>query len=173
MRVLIATSSRHGSTHELGQWLSSALADALKDSGVSATVDTRDAADVDSIAEYDAAIIGSAVYMGRWLRASRSLVAREQPELQTRPVWLFSSGPIGNTDTSTATSPWDKASWAVEHRIFGGRLHRSELSWFEKLVVRLIRAKDGDDRSRDAVEEWARSISTTLAAAQPTVPVQP
>lgn len=51
MRVLIATSSRHGSTSELDQWLSLSLADALHNCGVSATGEVLDAADIDSIAE--------------------------------------------------------------------------------------------------------------------------
>ncbi|ORI20444.1 protoporphyrinogen oxidase [Rhodococcus sp. 1163] len=173
MRVLIATSSRHGSTREIGQWLSSSLTDALQNSGVSATVEVRDAADVDSIAEYDAVIIGSAVYMGRWLRGARSLVARQQPELEARPVWLFSSGPIGAAGKPSAPSAMDKASWAVEHRVFGGKFDLSTLSWFERLVVRLIRADEGDDRSREEIDGWARSIGATLAESEPTVPTLP
>ncbi len=166
MRILIATASRHGSTRELGRWLGTSITDRLATGDTS--VEIRDAADVDSIAEYDAVIIGSAVYMGRWLREARSLVEREQTELESRPVWLFSSGPIGKdsndaaSSSDAASSKWDKAPWAIEHRVFGGKLDRSTLSRFERLVVRMVRAGDGDDRSHDAVDAWADTICTTL-----------
>ncbi|KAA0923520.1 MULTISPECIES: flavodoxin domain-containing protein [unclassified Rhodococcus (in: high G+C Gram-positive bacteria)] len=162
MRILIATASRHGSTRELGQWLGSSLTARLADTATAATVDVRDAAEVDSIAEYDAVVLGSGVYMGRWLGDARSLVAREQSELETRPVWLFSSGPIGSGTPPTAKSKWSEASWAIEHKVFGGKLDRSTLSLFERAVVRMINAGDGDDRSRAEVDEWAGDIIGVL-----------
>jgi menaquinone-dependent protoporphyrinogen oxidase len=164
MRILIATASRHGSTRELGQWLGSSISARLANSAVSATVDIRDAAEVDSIAEYDAVVIGSGVYMGRWLGDARSLVDREQSELESRPVWLFSSGPIGDRTQSTTTSKWSEAPWAIEHKVFGGKLDRSTLSWFERTVVRLIKAGDGDDRSRSEIDDWAGTICAAMIA---------
>ena len=92
MRILIATASRHGSTRELGHWLGSAIAERLDGAMDSVTVEVLDAADVDGIAGYDAVIIGSGVYMGRWLREARSLVKRERVKLETRPVWLWGGG---------------------------------------------------------------------------------
>lgn len=170
MRVVIAVASRHGATRELAQWIAKSLLDTFARSGTNATVDVRNAEDVDSIAEYDAAIIGSGVYMGRWLRDARELVAREQEALESRPVWLFSSGPIGASGSSATKSSLDTVPWAVEHHTFGGKLDRSTLSTRERLVVRLIRAHDGDDRSHADVETWARAIGTHLAASTPTIP---
>lgn len=168
MRILIAAASRHGATRTIAQWISQSLNDALTRSGITAVIDVRDVDDVDSVAEYDAAIIGSAVYMGRWLKGARNLVTREQVELETRPVWLFSSGPIGSRGSSSPKSTWDEASWAVEHRTFGGKLDLSILSARERVVVRLIRAGDGDDRSHADVDAWARDIGTQLAASTST-----
>lgn len=172
MRILIATASRHGSTREIGHWLASALSRELSRGDLRATVDVRDASDVDSIAEYDAAIIGSGVYMGRWLRDARRLIAREQVELRTLPVWLFSSGPVDDS-TGAQGQPKerkareDKADWAIEHRTFGGKLDRSQLSRFERAVVRLIGASDGDSRSSAEVCRWAEDICRVLAERLP------
>ena len=167
MRILIATASRHGSTRELGHWLGSAIAERLYGAMDSVTVEVLDAADVDGIAGYDAVIIGSGVYMGHWLREARSLVKRERVELENRPVWLFSSGPIDEETPSATSSKWNEASWAIEHRVFGGKLDRSELSRFERLVVKLIQADDGDTRSRTDIDEWADAICATLSASTP------
>lgn len=161
MRILIATASRHGATREIGRWLSSSIVERLGSSNV--TVDLRDASEVSSLAEYDAAIIGSAVYLGRWLKEARSLVSRERPALDAIPVWLFSSGPVGSSAPATSPSSWDRVPWAVEHTVFSGKLDRSALSRFERLVVSIIHADDGDERSRADVEAWAATICDTLS----------
>ncbi|MFN3538670.1 MAG: flavodoxin domain-containing protein [Rhodococcus sp. (in: high G+C Gram-positive bacteria)] len=162
MRILIATASRHGATREIGQWLGSNLSHELSSVDGATTVDVRDASDVDSIVEYDAAIIGSGVYMGRWLRDARSLIAREQAELETMPVWLFSSGPVDGSTPAETQPKETKAAWAIEHRVFGGKLDHSKLSRFERAVVRLIKAADGDSRSPADVARWAEAISGIL-----------
>ncbi|MDV8023527.1 flavodoxin domain-containing protein [Rhodococcus sp. IEGM 1330] len=167
MRILIATASRHGATREIGQWLGSTILRELSSVDSTTTVDVRDARDVDSIAEYDAAIIGSGVYMGRWLRDARTLVTREQAELEAIPVWLFSSGPVDGSTPTKAQPKETKADWAIEHRVFGGKLDHSGLSRFERAVVRLVDASDGDSRSRAEVLAWAVVISSHLTPLAP------
>jgi hypothetical protein len=51
---------------------------------------------VDSVEDYDAVILGSAVYTGRWLAPARDFAIRFRDPLATRPVWLFSSAPVGD-----------------------------------------------------------------------------
>lgn len=60
MRILIATASRHGATREIGQWLGASILREMSNVDSTTTVDVRDAVDVDSIAEYDAAISAAA-----------------------------------------------------------------------------------------------------------------
>ena len=45
--------------------------------------------------DYDGFIIGSAAYQGRWLSEATRLVRQHREVLASRPVWLFSSGPVG------------------------------------------------------------------------------
>jgi menaquinone-dependent protoporphyrinogen oxidase len=40
-------------------------------------------------------VLGSAVYVGRWLEAGACFVEEQADELAARPVWLFSSGRPG------------------------------------------------------------------------------
>jgi hypothetical protein len=40
--------------------------------------------------------IGSAVYAGHWLEPAKRLVERHRGSLSELPVWLFSSGPVGD-----------------------------------------------------------------------------
>src|ERR1044071_5873031 len=92
MKILVAVASRHGSTHEIAD----ALARQFGTAGH--TVDVKLVADSPTVEGDDAAVIGSAVYMGNWLSQAVQFVDRYQPQLAIMPVWLFSSGPLGSDD---------------------------------------------------------------------------
>ena len=85
--VLVAYASKHGATAEIAR----AIAEELRRAGSS--VDCLPADEVEGVDGYEAAVIGSAVYMKRWLKPARHLLRRD--ELGERPLWLFSSGPCG------------------------------------------------------------------------------
>jgi menaquinone-dependent protoporphyrinogen oxidase len=87
MRVLVTAASRHGAIHEIA----AALADGLQRRGVDA--DFGAAEELPALDGYDAFVIGSAVYVGRWLDPAKELVADNARRLADAPVWLFSSGP--------------------------------------------------------------------------------
>ncbi|WP_240498095.1 flavodoxin domain-containing protein [Williamsia sp. 1135] len=168
IKVLVATASRHGSTREIGEQLGTALSAGLLVREVDAEVEVLDADQIESLADVDALILGSAVYMGRWLKSARSLVDRETERLESIPVWLFSSGPVddnGKTDGGKATPEVKIASaaWAQDHHTFGGKLDRAELSWGERLVASAVHATDGDHRSSSEIGEWADEICGSLA----------
>src|SRR5438128_10904375 len=90
MHVLVAVATRHGSTRGIAD----AIARELQALGVDA--DVRRVDEVPDLENYDAVVLGSAVYMGSWESAANRFVQRCRAKLQTMPVWLFSSGPVGN-----------------------------------------------------------------------------
>ena len=51
---------------------------------------------VGDVTDYDAMVLGSAVYTGHWLEPAKELVRRSGDGFAGRPVWLFSSGPVGD-----------------------------------------------------------------------------
>ena len=160
MRVLVSTSSKHGATGDIA----AAIGRAIVDCGLEVDVLHPDA--VDSVAPYDAVILGSAVYAGRWLESAKTLIYREREALRSRPVWLFSSGPIGDP-LLPAGEPPEGASLsamlqAVEHRVFAGRLERNRLGLGEKALMSVMHAPDGDFRSWPEIRTWATGIAGTL-----------
>ena len=70
MKVLVTAASRHGSTAEIA----SIIAGILQASDIDAETVPPEA--VASVADYDAVILGSAVYAGQWLEPARAFVAR-------------------------------------------------------------------------------------------------
>ena len=64
-------------------------------------------------------------------------------------VWLFSCGPLGESPQSLMASrstsrSCETATGAIDHRVFPGRLVKSELGFGEKVVVAGVRAPYGD-----------------------------
>lgn len=160
MDILIAVASRHGSTREIGE----AIAQELRSAGHE--IDVRDAEHAPPPELYDAAIIGSAVYMGGWLASAREFVMHNKDHLGTIPIWLWSSGPLGD-DTSKPTTinhlqELMEATGAREHRVFVGKLDPSSLGVGERLIARAVGAPEGDFRDWDAIRSWAREIAVTL-----------
>jgi menaquinone-dependent protoporphyrinogen oxidase len=116
----------------------------------------------------DAVVLGSAVYAGRWMKTMRQMVEREGEELATRPVWLFSSGPIGDPpkpeEDPVDVAPIIEATGAREHRIFSGKLDRKVLNFGERAIANAFKVPDGDFRDWHEVKEWALGIAQELKA---------
>lgn len=162
MRVLVTAASRYGSTAEIAKKIGEVLVAA----GIEAEV--RLPGEIESVASYDGVVLGSGVYAGRWLASARELVDREAEGLSTRPVWLFSSGPVGDP-AKPAAEPVDvdairKRTKAIDHRVFAGKLDRQQLGFGERAIVLAVHAAEGDFRSWEAVTEWASEIAAALQA---------
>jgi DNA-binding XRE family transcriptional regulator len=66
MKVLVCAASKYGATSEIAQ----AVGDVLAGKGLEVSVVPPD--QVGAIEEFDAVVLGSAVYMGRWMMARQS-----------------------------------------------------------------------------------------------------
>lgn len=104
--------------------------------------------------------------MGRWMAEAREYVELHHRELRTLPVWLFSSGPIGDAQPSIGESAdipnMIELTNARSHRTFGGKLDRATLGMGERIVSKVVRAPEGDFRDWDEIHAWARDIAGAL-----------
>jgi menaquinone-dependent protoporphyrinogen oxidase len=160
MRVLVTVASKHGATGEIGE----IIAGVLRDAGME--VESHPPEAVRTLEGTDAVVLGSAIYAGRWLEPARAFAKRHADGLVERPVWLFSSGPIGDPPmpAEEPTEPLALAQelGAREHRIFAGRLDRSQLGFMERTITRALKAAEGDFRDLDAIRGWADGIAAEL-----------
>jgi menaquinone-dependent protoporphyrinogen oxidase len=160
MNVLVTVASKHGATTQIAEAIGRALAKA----DIGAEVVAPD--DVRSLKGYDAVILGSAVYAGRWLDEAKRFVEREGPALAERPVWLFSSGPIGDPpkpeEEAIDVAAIRVVTGARDHRIFAGLLDKSRLGFGERAIVKVVRAEEGDYRPWPEIDEWVAGIAVTL-----------
>ena len=156
MKVLVTAASRHGSTAEIA----TIIAGILQASDIDAEIHPPEA--VASVLAYDAVILGSAVYAGQWLEPARSFVARHAGDLATRPVFLFSSGPLGYP-SRRPVAPADAiavemTTGAMDLQVFPGRLVGRDLSLPERLTATKMHAPYGDFRPWDDILDWTREI---------------
>jgi menaquinone-dependent protoporphyrinogen oxidase len=163
MTVLVTYASKHGATTELAE----ALGRDLWARGVDAEV--RSADEVDGVRDYDAVVLGSALYMGKWLPEATALLDECAEDLAVRPTWLFSSGPLGEP---LQPEPPDlhelvERVHARDHRVFAGKLERGTLSFPERAVVRMVKAPYGDFRDWDAVADLADEIAHEVGSRHP------
>jgi menaquinone-dependent protoporphyrinogen oxidase len=158
-RVLVVVASRHGGTRQIAD----AVAGVLWDAGFDA--DVEDAAGADP-AGYDAVVLGSAVYYGRWLPSARAFARKQASTLADRPVWLFSSGPVGDPPEPdggpAGPDLLELIPGARDHAVFGGRIDRNLLGMRERAVTRVVGADDGDFRDWPEIASWAGGIVDEL-----------
>lgn len=88
-RVLVAFSSRTGSTAGIAE----AVAAVLRQAGLA--VDCRPAGEVADLAPYRAVVLGSGVFLPSRASDGGGFLTRHAAALASRPVWLFCIGPIG------------------------------------------------------------------------------
>ncbi|HUK68597.1 MAG TPA: flavodoxin domain-containing protein [Streptosporangiaceae bacterium] len=180
--MLVAYASKHGSTAGIAE----SIAETIRKRGAHVDVrpigDIGDIGDIGELDSYEAFVIGSAVYYGFWRREARRFVKRHSALLASRPVWLFSSGPLGTKTTDPqgrdllsvaepkVIAKFTSAIAPRGHRVFFGALDLSKLGAAERVVTKLLARQDlvseGDFRDQVDICAWATGIAQALDATQ-------
>lgn len=160
MSVWVVVASKYGATREIAE----AIADDL---GGGHDAELKNADDVQNFSGAAAVVLGSAIYEGRWLKPARDLVEKHADELSTVPLWLFSSGPIGDPPKPEEAEPEGiektvEQTGARGHVVFAGKLDYEAIGRVERLLVKALKAPEGDFRDWDAIRAWAREIGKAL-----------
>jgi menaquinone-dependent protoporphyrinogen oxidase len=179
MRVLVAFATRHGATAGIAERVAAVLAAA----GLPA--EARPVQEVRDVEQYDAVVIGGAAYMFHWLKPAVTFSRRHHRELAARPVWLFSSGPLGtdlvdkdgkNVLETTRPKEFDELVTLLRPRgeqVFFGAYDpdAAPVGLAERFVQHLPAAREalpeGDFRDWPAIDAWAAQIAAELTAAEP------
>jgi menaquinone-dependent protoporphyrinogen oxidase len=168
IKVLVAYATKMGAT----KGIADAIGDELTRDGIDAHV--HNAAEVNDLKGYDAAVIGSAIYTNRWRpEAIRllSLADRGNPI----PVWLFQSGPLGeDPETGEGAKTMQVAVPTKVARLaesigapvpvtFGGRIEPATAKGF--IAKKMAKGPmAGDFRDFDRIRHWADGIAEQLTA---------
>jgi menaquinone-dependent protoporphyrinogen oxidase len=171
MRVLVTWGSKRGGTEGIARIIGVTLQAAGFD------VMLRQPREALEARGFDAAIVGGALYAGRWHREARAFVRRRRKELRRVPVWFFSSGPLDDSSERGVIPPTPQVltlmeqTGALGHMTFGGRLLPDAHGFPASAMAR---KHSGDWRNQGSVRGWAADVARALPSARPgPVIVQP
>ena len=159
-KVLVAYASKYGSTGGVAD----AIGKELCGRGMAADVALiRNAVNVGS---YHGVVIGSAIYMGKWLPEAVDFLKTNRDILRRVPVAFFLScmTMCKPTDQNRAKvlTYMDPVLEAVPEikpvgiGTFAGALDYSNLSWMTKQIMKSKGSPEGDFRDWNAIRAWAR-----------------
>jgi menaquinone-dependent protoporphyrinogen oxidase len=165
MTVLVAYASKRGSTAEIAE----TVAATLRREGLGVCLERCD--QVRSLENYDAVVLGSAVYMKRWRGDARDFLKKHKKALRQKPFWVFSSGPVG--DPAADNPDWvepPKLAEKVEdlggrgHAVFGGCLPAEPHGFMERAMVEGVPREYHDRRDWGEIRGWAKQVASELVA---------
>jgi len=164
-QVLVAYATKHGATAVIARQ----IGEVLREAGLQ--TDVLPVQDVGDVTAYDAVVLGSAIYIGRWRKEAVRFLEANERALAERKVWLFSSGPTGKGDAAELVEgrlvpeglqPLVDNIKPQRIAVFHGVLIRDQLNFIERLMIRLVKAPFGDFRDWDAIVAWAAGIADAL-----------
>ena len=157
--ILLAYATRYGSTQEVAETITAALRE------VGLEVDIQPMRDVKMLDNYDAVVLGAAIYNTRWHPDAHHFLSQHQETLRQRPVAIFALGPLSTGGAAMQRSrrqldrelekyPWLKP---VALEMFVGKLDPAKLGFFERLG-----STGSDHRDWEAIRACANELPTQL-----------
>lgn len=163
--IVVVYASKHGGTMEIAE----RIGEQLENEGFQVTVSAVDR--VGDISQYQAVILGSAVYIGQWQRKAVKFVKKHSRELADRKVWIFSSGPTGEGNPIELLDGWTlpkKLKPLIEEiepediTVFHGVLSREKLGGLARFMIDKVESPVGDYRNWQMITAWAEQIASKL-----------
>lgn len=159
MKIAIIYSSKTGSTLEIVQFMKTVL------EKKNAIVEIKKASDSIQLKSYQAIMIGSPIYMGRWNKEATSFIEKNQAELKNMPIAYFSVGM--SFDKKDAKSLEQIEKYLEKERSlvkplsegrFMGRMDFSKLNFFQRMISKMVGAKEEDKRNWKAIQLWSEEF---------------
>ena len=159
-RVLVAYASKYGSTGGVADAIGKELCS--KDMAADVVLIKN----ANNISSYQGVIIGSAIYMGKWMPEAVDFVKKNKDTLCNVPVAYFLvcmtlSQPTGK-NRAEVLSYMDPILKAVPEikpvgiGTFAGAMDYNNLSWINKKILKSKGTPEGDFRDWNAIRAWAR-----------------
>jgi len=164
-KILVAFASKYGSTSEIAE----RIGEVLTSGGHQAEV--KEVNRINDLKDYDAVIIGSAVYIGKWRKDAVRFMKVHEPELKTMRVWIFSTGPTGKGDPEKLLEGWNlpenvkpivNSIKAEDVIVFHGSLDMDKLNGLHRFMIKKVKAPVGDFRVWEDIDAWARGIAEMM-----------
>ena len=167
MNILTGYATAHGSTAEVADFIGQEL------ERREFAVTVANVADVISVADYDAFVLGSAVHDGMWLTEMSQFLERFQDKLKIAPMLYFMTCVRVLEQGGEAHARQEYANHRVlnelnvkEIAVFAGRLELETVDWDQRwtLAARYDGSRPGGSFNRD-FRDWEKIRAWTQRAA--------
>lgn len=166
-KVLVVYGTKTGCTAAIAEEIGRTLSE------LGATVDVKRAEDKPAPAGYDAVLVGSGVRAGNWHGAVKQWVTANADALKSVPVAFFTacltmaSNPEKADEVRAYTDPLiaETGVTPVGIGLFAGMNDLKAFSLPERLIMKAMKAPQGDFRDYAAVAAWTREIAAPLGVA--------
>ncbi|RPJ48383.1 MAG: flavodoxin [Chloroflexi bacterium] len=155
-RTLIAYASKAGSTAEIA----AKIGETITKQGQA--VDVLPVAKVTDLSLYSAVILGSAIRVGQLLPEAMKFLQANQAALAQKKFSAFIVCMTLKDDTEanrqTVSAYLDPVRALVKpasEGLFAGVMDLGKLPLFERLMIKMMKAPEGDFRKWDAIQAWA------------------
>jgi menaquinone-dependent protoporphyrinogen oxidase len=158
--ILVCYATRYGSTGEIA----GIIGEELRNAGYEVTVSPL--SEIHDPGLYDGVVIGSPLYMGKWLAEARDFVSRFRHPLSERPVAVFSVG--YSLKERMSEHLWDVDA-AIDSAVkiflspihtgyFAGSVNPDIMTPADRAIVTMAGVLPGDYRDSAGVRQWAREL---------------
>ena len=162
-KILVAYATKHGSTERVAR----AIGKAFSEEGAKAEV--KPVHEVGEPRGYRAVVLGSPLYSGKVLAGVQSFAGEHREQLSSMPVALFfvcltMSRPSEKNVQKVVkkTRPLVELLHPRDVGLFAGSLDYSDLGFFDRMLVKLVKIPEGDFRNWDVIERWAKDLLPSL-----------
>jgi len=164
MKILIAYATKAGSTAEVAAEIGRVV-----ESKGGCQVDVRPVNELREVGGYDAVIIGSGIRAGKWLPQATKFMERHRDALSRVPVAYFVVCLTLKDDTEENRStvaayldPVREVVQPVEVGLFAGAMDYSKLPFILRLMMKAMKAPQGDFRDWEGIRDWASQVYDSL-----------
>lgn len=166
-KALVVYGTKSGCTAGIAE----AIGEGLRAAGV--TVDVVTAEDKPDPSAYDAVLVGSGVRAGMWHASVKQWLVGHAEVLKARPLALFTacltmhSNPEKADEVRAYTDLLLKETGLepVDIGLFPGMNVPKSFSLPERLIMKAMKAPEGDFRDPAAIAEWATELAPRLGLA--------
>ncbi len=163
-RVLVVYGTKTGCTAGVAEQIGATFAEA------GAIVDVVPVADASSPDGYDAVVVGSGVRVAQWHAPVKEWVTANAAMLKGMPIAFFTacltmaSEPEKADEVRAYTDPIVEETGVqpVDIGLFAGMNEPKTFSLPERLILKVMKAPEGDFRDYEAVVEWTRGVAGKL-----------
>ena len=156
-KILLIYATETGSTAEVAAFIKKQIEDEKYE------VVLSNVKEVDSVNNYDVIFVGSPIYVGRWKKEATEFIETNQEILKSKQVFYFLTcmNLTSNDPEKLAQVPkfLENERFLVEplsEGRFAGAIDMKKLSFFKRMMVKMVKAPEGDFRNWEEIANWTK-----------------